>query len=184
MSLYISPSSSKEGNESPLPPPPPPPPPPPINLKPRIHLSLVDQKIKRGPTFPVGTFSNNSMRSPLMSRRWGKAPFFSNAKPASMLERGLKRSTQVLVPGQKGIITINDGPQEEVEVVSVTTKLLPKKVSVYTFKNSSGELFEKDDWDRFEEWDFYMVTEAKPFVPKVRKGGKKKSRKTRRKGRR
>lgn len=175
MSLYISPNASKEGNESPLPPP------PPVNLRPELNEKLLNRRVKRELPFPPGTFSNNSHRSPLMSRRWGRPPFFTNAKPASMLERGLKRNKEALVPGQKGILTTNDGPEEEVQVVSVSRKQSPKKVNVYTFMNSSGEIFDKDDLDRFEEWDFYTVVEPKPFVP--RKGGakRKSKRKTRRK---
>lgn len=149
-------------------------------IKPTINLSLVDKRaIRKQPEYPFRNISNRGQREPL------KYPFFLNAKATSMLERGLKMSTSVLVPGQKGILIDNDGDEEEVEVESVNTIERWREVFVYEyrFKDNSGKIFNKNAKDRHIEWDFYRKTKAKQFVPKVRNGGKKKTRKTRRKSR-
>jgi hypothetical protein len=115
-------------------------------------------------------------RDTVNSKRWGKAPFFSNAKPASMLEQGWKRNTRALKVGDKGLYTINDGPQVEVEVEKVITNEGGR--DVYTFKDISGQLINPETNERFEGWDFYDRVTPVPFV---RKGGTKKRSSHRRK---
>jgi hypothetical protein len=162
--LYVSPETSSAGSEN-----------IPVNLKPEINLRLVEQNGRRGRRV---VFNGNS-RTPISSKGWGNAPFFTNAKPARMLERGWVRAIDKLTPGEKGLYTEKDGPESEVEVVEVINN---KKLHSYTLKNKAGNLFNANNSDRFEEWDFYYPTAPKPFIP--RRGGtrrKSKSRKTRRK---
>lgn len=90
---------------------------------------------------------------------------FPNAKPTAMLERGLVKSTDVLKPGDKGVLVIDDGNMTEVEVASVNL------IHEYNFRYGKDKFYTKDDTTRDGEWDFYTHTEPKPFVP--RKGGSK-----------
>jgi hypothetical protein len=98
--LYVSPPSSDGGlPESP-------------SVKPELNESLMNKKKYRRKVFPNGTFEYNN-RNTLISRHWGNTPFFTNAKPTAMLERGWVRSSDFLGPGQKGLYTEKDG--EEIE---------------------------------------------------------------------
>ena len=160
--LYVSPPSSSPGSENVLP----------VNLKPTMNEKLMNTKSNRRRGFPNGIFSRRNNRNTMNSRQWGNTPFFTNAKPTSMLEKGWVRSRDKLKVGEKGLLTYNDGPQFDVEVVNKKLKIF-KSVpwAIYSFKNNNDEVFELDDRDRFEEWDFYTATNPVAFVPK--KGGKK-----------
>ena len=159
--LYISPATSFAGSENLSP----------VNLKPTLNETLMNKRSSIRKKFPNGTFSRRNNRNTLNSRQWGNTPFFTNAKPASMLERGWVRSVHRLKLGLKGLYTEKDGPEIEVEVINVTDKPRARRGCIYSFKNSSGGLISADDDNRFEEWDFYTATNPVPFVPK--KGGKK-----------
>ena len=63
------------------------------NVRPEINLSLLNRSRNIGFVPPEGAFSKKDPRNTLESSHWGKAPFFPNAKPASMLERGWILST-------------------------------------------------------------------------------------------
>ena len=164
MSLYFSPNSSSKGTNSPG-----------HNVKPEINLRLVEQNGRRGPAV---IFNRNS-RTPISSKAWGNTPFFTNAKPKRMLERGWVRTANKLTPGEKGLYTAKDGPESEVEVVEVINN---GRMHSYTLQKKNGNFINANNSGRFEEWDFYYPTAPKPFIP--RRGGtrrKSKSRKTRRK---
>jgi hypothetical protein len=166
-SFYVSPPSSSPGNESASP----------VNAKPRLNETLLNRRSNRRPRVANGVFTRRNNRNTLESKQWGNTPFFTNAKTASMLERGWVRSRGELRVGQKGLYTVNDGPEAEVEVVEVANKAYPRRGKIYTFEYKS-ELVEADDENRYEEWDFYNATRARPFVPR-RRGGRKRN--TRRK---
>lgn len=124
---------------------------------------------------PPGTFTNNPRRRRLNSKIFGNAPFFSNALPASMLEKGwIRAEPDMIYPGTKGLYTINDGPSFEVTVKKSDMN------NKYTFvADEDGTVIRPVIGQRYEDWDFYVKTKPVPFVP--RKGGKKsrKSRKSR-----
>ena len=143
----------------------------PPTLRPRINLNTISPRNRRPlPDFPVN-FTNTD-RSPLNSKHWGNTPFFTNAKAASMLEKGWLRSMLPLQIGEKGLYTMKDGPNIEVTVDDVI--LRPQKRARYIFIDSSGQEIEAVERDRFEEWDFYTSTTPVPFVPVKKTGGTKK----------
>ena len=154
----------------------------PENARPEINLSLVNTNGKRVSRFPPGTFSGRNGTT-LESRQWGNTPFFTNAKPASMLERGWVRVRGQIKISQQGLFVDKDGSEEEVELVDIAYRAFPGRGRIFTFMDKSGKTFDIGDTNRFEEWDFYSPTKPVPFTP--RKGGKKtrksKKRKTRRK---
>lgn len=153
-----------------------------VNLRPEINLNVVNTNARRVTEFPEGTFSKRSGTA-LPSRQWGYTPFFTNAKGASMLERGWVRAIGQLKPRERGLFVDKDGSEEEVQVLLINYKKYPERGRIFTFVDKDGKLFDKGDEDRFERWDFYYPTEPVKFVP--RKGGKKtrkiKKRNTRRK---
>lgn len=145
----------------------------PILPKPTINIPENNDSYSRPRlAVPPGTFTNNPKRRPLTSRQFGNAPFFINAKPASMLERGwIRADSDPILPGTKGLYTIKDGPEFEVTVEE------PDKKKMYKFKaDEDGTVIRPVIDDRYEDWDFYVKTKPVPFVP--RKGGRK-SRKAR-----
>jgi hypothetical protein len=145
------------------------------NAKPEINLRLVEQNGRR---LPAVIFNQNSRR-PVSSKQWGDTPFFTNAKPASMLERGWVRAIDKLTPGEKGLYAAKDGLESEVQVVEVINN---KRLHSYTLQKKNGDFINANNSGRFEYWDFYYPTAPKPFIP--RRGGtrrKSKNRKTRRK---
>ena len=171
--FYVSPPSSEGGLPDPVP----------QNVKPILNKTLMKKRVYRKKIFPNGTFEKNN-RNALPSRQLGNTPFFTNAKPASMLERGWIRSMDSLRVGQKGLYTIKDGPEIEVSVISRGEKYngtAKNGVLQYVFLDTNGNNIDASEGDRYEEWDFYTATNPVPFVP--RKGGtrKHKKRKTRRK---
>ena len=155
MSLNLSPTSSENGGT-------------PINARPEINLNLIKSTRKKGFVPPKGIFSNKENRSTLESRYWGNAPFFTNAKPAAMLERGWMRSLSLL-KGQRGLLTIKDGPEVEVKVLEgLHYNLLTGKkfFTVIELGSSTREPIDLpvDSWH--EEWDFYIPTKPIPFIPR------------------
>jgi len=169
--LYISPATSLPGSENALA----------VNVKPTLNEKLINTKSNRKKGFPNGIFSKKNRRNLLVSREWGKPPFFTNAKPTSMLERGWIKSRGYIQPNKIGLYTLKDGPEFEVKVIkAVDTEFGDYIGMMYTFQGKSGEIFKAGDNNRNEVWDFYYPTNATPFVP--RKGGtKRKTRKMRRK---
>ena len=149
----------------------------PDNVRPEINLSLVNTNGRRVSRFPPGTFTRRN-HTTLESRQWGNTPFFTNAKPASMLERGWLRARGQLKISQRGLFVDKDGSEEEVELVDIEHRAFPARGRIFTFMDKSGKTFDIGDTNRFEEWDFYYPTKPVPFTP--RKGGKKtrKSKKT------
>jgi hypothetical protein len=165
--LYISPPSSEGGLPDQVP----------TSVKPTLNEKSMNKKVYRRSVFPHGTFRKNN-RNTLESKEWGNTPFFTNAKPTSMLERGWIRSRNSLKPGQKGLYTVKDGPEVEVTVVSrgqVYNGNRRNSKLYYIFLDSNGNNINASEKDRYEEWDFYTATRPVPFVR--RRGGRKTRRK-------
>jgi len=161
MSLYVSPDSSENGGT------------PNINARPKINLELIKRTRKNGFVPPEGVFNNYEKRTTLESRRWGNAPFFTNAKPAAMLERGWIRSREIK-RGARGLLTIKDGPELEVKVIDgLHYNLLTGKglFTVIELGSSTREPINLPLNSWHEEWDFYIPTKATPFVPRGSRGG-------------
>lgn len=147
----------------------------PENLRPEINLNALHYK-RPNKAMPRGVFTGYYDNT-LESRLWGNAPFFPNAKPASMKERGLRRAeSEYLEPGRKGVLIDNDGPETEVTVLEDRSKN-----NMYKFVDASGNIHERRPGERYEGWDFYVAIPAKPFVPiPRRRGGNRKTRKLKR----
>jgi hypothetical protein len=158
MSLYVSPDSSEnEGTPN-------------VNARPKINLELIKRTRKNGFVPPEGIFSKKENRSTLESRYWGNAPFFTNAKPAAMLERGYIRSL-TLIRGQRGLLTIKDGPEMQIEVVEGLHWVPESNNNVYTVKDlSSSDIFDLPLISRHEEWEFYIATKPIRFIPRILRG--------------
>ena len=114
--------------------------------------------------------------------------FFTNAKPASMLEKGLKLSTTELSVGDEGLYMERDGPTIMVRVRAVRcipfNRLLledPQRyemqflrmfeagcVNEYIFTNmeTGTDLNPYNDYERSvrREWSFYTHVDPVPFV--------------------
>ena len=164
MSLYVSPASSENGGTP--------------NVRIRrpdvedINLSLIMERRRRGFILPESILNKMKNRPALESRYWGNAPFFSNAKPAAMLERGWMRSL-TLIKGQRGLLTIKDGPEMQVEVMESLHWVPESENNVYTVKDlSSLETFDLPLINRHEEWEFYIATKPVPFTPRVPRSGR------------
>jgi len=162
-----SPTNSENNNVEPV---------DPENLRPEINLNALQHRRPKQ-AMPNGVFTEYNDNT-LESKLWGNAPFFPNAKPASMKERGLRISeSEYLEPGKKGVLIDNDGPELEVTVVEDCSK---NNNNIYKFVDASGIIHERRRNERYEGWDFYIPTPAKPFVPiPRRRGGYKKTRKSR-----
>ena len=164
--FYVSPQTSSAGSENLSP----------VNMKPTINEKLMNKRSNMRKKFPNGTFSRRNNRNTLNSRQWGNTPFFTNAKPASMLERGWVRSSDNLLLGQTGLLTLKDGPEFNVKIVKKQLKLIAGTARfIYSFETNDKKVIDLDSRDRHEEWDFYTATNPVPFVP--RKGGRKTRRK-------
>ena len=128
------------------------------NERPEIKLPSNGDP-KRKPVFP-GLFPRN-IRKTISSNQAG----FPNAKPASMLERGFVKKSDIkyLRKGNSGLLVLGS---REIEV-SVEEGMHKKDdVWVFTFKDTSNKLF---DIPYAEPWDFYTPTTPVPFVPRQRK---------------
>ena len=167
-----------------------------------INLGLLNQTRKTGFVPPEGIFSKREHRDTVNSRF--NDGFFTNAKAASMLERGWRQAELNGEPklddfrkGETGLLTIDDGPELEVEVIEgfhrIHVPVTPTTgwtVYGYTFKelgkeeSQTLELLEKH---RHSKWNFYIRTRPVPFTPLApsrKRGGSrqrnvKKGRKTR-----
>jgi len=161
--LYISPTSSENGT--------PVTPSSPILPKPTINLGKIRNGNWNPPlSVPQGTFTNDPSRLTLESKHYGDPPFFTNAKKASMLERGWVRANMIY-PGQTGLYTMDDGPEAEVIVQGSDDPRL------YKFIADDGTVIRPVKQQRYGTWDFYSKTTPVPFVP--RKGGKKRTQRKR-----
>ena len=149
------------------------------NAKPQLNERLMGLQRSVGFIPPDGMLQG-TMRRTVDSRQWGDPPFFINAKPTRMLERGWKRLIEIR-EGMKGLVTIDDGPSIHVTVVSV--KLSHNRIEYKMLDTDTGEKFILNSKSRYSEWDFYVRTAPVPFVPrggsKKTRRGKKKSRKMR-----
>lgn len=150
------------------------PPKEPENLRPELNLNVVEHGQRRErPKFPA-IIGNLRKRPTLESKVWGDAPFFPNAKPASMKERGWRRSEMdTIQPGKKGLLVEKDGPEIEVTVLQNYDEN-----HMYKFVDESGKVYDRYYSGRYDEWDFYIPIPAAPFKP-IRRGGYKKTRKSR-----
>jgi hypothetical protein len=158
MSLYVSEPGGSEpngsdGENSP-------------SARPEINLNVLNQKFYRTRKLPIfRQFNNMGSRNTVNSKQHGNAPFFTNAKPAWMLERGWVRSRDHLQVGQRGLFTEKDGPEILARVIDVDNPY-PYNHYLYTFLDTTtGKLFEAYR-GRFERWDFYDAVEPVPFVPR------------------
>lgn len=137
--------------------------------KPTLNESMLNRTVRRNMTLAPDFFFTS--RTPLKSKTIGNPPFFTNAKPAEMLERGWIRSEERELPkGTKGLYVEKDGHEIEVTVVRDLHRTFDGG-NLYTFVDSSGNVYQPTIHDRLERWDFYLPTKPKPFVPRV--GGKK-----------
>jgi hypothetical protein len=168
MSLYISPNSSFEGGT-------------PIgaaaavpvaqNARPQLNEGLLDIRQEYPSRIPAGTFTEYG-GAPVNSKPFfANPPFFSNAKAASMLERGLKRFIYSrLSPGDQGLLVENDGPSTEVKVVRNPPDISGNNNYTFLTVNpipQKGELIFAPARGIFHEWDFYTHTAPVPFVPRA-----------------
>jgi len=121
---------------------------------------------------------------------FGGNEFFTNAKPARMLELGLKLSTVELNVGDEGLYMERDGPTIKVKVKAVrcipiaelyqqnSTKYKMKYlrmfeaqcINEYIFTNleTGADLNPYNDYERSvkREWTFYTRVDPVPFVYK------------------
>lgn len=140
------------------------------NARPQLNEGLLHMSIRHPSRIPAGTFSRAPTRRPLVSRVWGSVPFFKNAKPASMLERGYIKSKIIyLVQGEVGLLTEKDGIETNVRVISNP----PDHIGQPNYTFSTIEPNPQDRTliyaplnDRFERWDFYTHTAPVAFVPR------------------
>jgi len=135
------------------------------NLKnrPTLNEKLLNKRMYR----PRLLQSNQG--NSLTSKHYGDPPFFTNAKPAAMLERGLVRNTDELYPNDTGLYIISDGPELEVTVIK-GGHLRQDGNGVYSFlDNNTGKIFEALVDERYEKWDLYNRTKPKKFIPKSKK---------------
>jgi hypothetical protein len=152
-----------------------------------MNLGLVNKTRNTGFVPPKGLFSKRKHPETVNSRF--NDGFFPNAKAASMLEHGWRQAEQLedLHAGKKGLLTFDDEPGKEVEVIEghhgipvpVTATTGWTKYG-YTFKEIGSEdskpleLLEKD---RHTKWDFYLPTKPVPFTPRAPNVGQRSSKK-------
>lgn len=162
-----------------------------------INLGLVNQTRNTGFVPPEGTFSKREDRATVNSKF--NDGFFTNAKAASMLERGWRQAELNGEPklndfreGVAGLLTIDDGPELDVEVIEgfhgihiPVTPTTGWTTYGYTFKElgkEDSEVLELLEKHRHNKWDFYIRTAPVPFTPRAptRKRGGSKQRKVKR----
>jgi hypothetical protein len=153
-----------------------------INLKPTVNVSRTSSKYIR--PFPMNNNIFKGLKLPHRktesSKEWGDPPFFTNAKPARMAERGLERvEEQDIRPGTKGVYIVNDGNETEVTVEQGLHYSEDAQL-IYSLRTTDGTLIKPLHEDRFEHWDLYRHIKPIPFVPRRRRGGSRKNRRTRR----
>jgi len=160
--------------------------PPTFNAKPTLNEGLMEQNGYRprfNPRIPgyYGRYGYNPY-NPISSKQWGNAPFFPNARPASMLERGWVRceNFNLLIPGQKGLLKLDDGPEMLIIVTDVPMggklRITVKQLGTGGNKSEPFDLFQNQ---QFSTWDIYLPTEAVPFIRRQEaqgEGGYKKTR--------
>jgi hypothetical protein len=132
-----------------------------IEIPPNAHPNADEPETKR-PVFPQGVFRIHN--EPFADSK--NIGGFNNAKAASMLERGLRKKEIIhyLGKGNSGVFIPYDG--QEVEVTVQQGIHMKNGKSVFTFKDTSGNLFDVSYEDK---WDFYTRTKAVPFVPRPRR---------------
>jgi len=148
-----------------------------------LNLGLVNKTRNTGFVPPKGLFSKRKHPETVNSRF--NDGFFTNAKAASMLEHGWRQAEQLedLHAGKTGLLTFDDGPEMEVEVIEGHHRI-PVPVTAttgwtkygYTFKEivKPLELLEKD---RHTKWNFYLPTKPVPFTPRAPNVGQRSSKK-------
>jgi len=140
------------------------------NARPQLNERLLTMSKRYPSRIPAGTFSHVPTRKPLHSKIWGNAPFFKNAKPASMLERGYVRSMgRKLVEGEHGLFTEKDGIEREVRVIDNPPDVYgrPNYTFITVESNPAYKtLIYAPLNNRFEFWDFYTHTAPVAFVPR------------------
>lgn len=146
--------------------------------KPELNERLIKLRRPVGFVPPAGMFKKVN-RQTVESRYRGHPPFFVNAKPAAMLEKGWIRSIEIR-HGMQGLVTVDDGPSINVSVLSV--KLSHNRIEYKMIDTDTGEQFVLTSKNRYSEWDFYVRTAPVPFVP--RQGGSKKTRRSKKMSRR
>ena len=111
--------------------------------------------------------SEGSAAAPASSLKSNSNPYlggyFTNAKPARMLEMGLVLSIQQLRTGDQGLLVEDDGPSIEVKVLKTpyTNNAGPN----YIFTNlTTGEEIIAPIQERNTRWEFYEHTTPVPFV--------------------
>lgn len=140
------------------------------NARPILNERFLNMSIRYPSRIPPGTFSRAPTRRPLVSRVWGNVPFFKNAKPASMLERGyIKSKTLNLVDGEVGLFTEKDGIERSVRVINNPPDVYGRPN--YTFLTlDPNPAYRTQIYapiaTRFEGWDFYTHTAPVAFVPR------------------
>lgn len=146
--------------------------------KPELNENLMGLQRPVGFVHPAGMFTKVN-RQTVESRYRGHPPFFTNAKPISMLEKGWIRSIEIR-HGMQGLVTVDDGPSINVTVKSAHP--IGTRVKYVMIDNDRNEEFVLSTKNRYSEWDFYVRTAPVPFVP--RQGGSKKTRRSKKRSRR
>jgi hypothetical protein len=148
----------------------------------------LNKAIPESPISYISPVSPVNLPVNLPKLHFGGNEFFTNAKPASMLEKGLKLSTTELSVGDEGLYMERDGPTIMVKVKAVrcipiaelhqqnSTKYKMKYlrmfeaqcVNEYIFTNveTGADLNPYNDYERdvIREWTFYTRVDPVPFV--------------------
>jgi hypothetical protein len=145
------------------------------NARPHLNEKHFDKRTRYPSVIPAGFKAPN--RRLVHSRvSQTRPPFFQNAKPARMLERGLVRTTlPFLTPNDEGVLIIKDSIEMDVKVVKN-----PPDMYMTRFNGKGDFTFLRLDSNpenekimlipaekRFTEWDFYKHETAVPFVPRA-----------------
>ena len=139
--------------------------------RPQINLNIVNSKNKRGYS-PIPHSYNARTTKNTPSGYFG----FNNAKEASRAEQGMKLIYRTLLGVPSGILH-SEGFFIKVDVIQDYHRSANYRDELYTFRDENGKEYTKKLYDRFVKWDFYVLSEPVPFVPK-------KKRKTRRQSKR
>jgi len=141
--------------------------------RPQINLNVINTNKKR--SYSPIPHSYNA-RTTKNTRNGSFA--FNNAKEPSRAEQGLKLIKRIRLDLPSGILH-SEGIFRKVDVIQDYHRSANYRDELYTFRDENGKEYTKHLYDRFNKWDFYILTEPVPFVPKkTRRQRKRKSRRT------
>ena len=125
------------------------------NARPRLNTRLLELEGSHPFRYPSPIANSVESRPDFK-----EPPFFPNAKPASMLERGWVRFTGKVLP-EEGLLKINDGYEYNVRVLQRS----PDISGNYRFQTEESVMHVPAK-GKSADWDFYIKTEPVPFVPR------------------